>query len=393
MKNESVAVLDIRSYEITFLIGAKGVNGTFVFRGSRSEKYEGYSSEGFLDEASFRSAVISAVTSVRQSYEGTIREIYVGVPAAFVRIYTKGHTISFPSRRKITSQEIDALYESGQADLLATGHFVRRSDMYFALGDNRKYFDAADLYGIPTASFKGALCYYFVSDEFYDAVDSVLSELGFGRVEMIPQSLAQAHYLLPDKIREGYAFFLDVGFLSTSVSVVYGNGIVHEEAFDCGAGYILVSLMQGLGVDYETAEDILASANVSGGAVSKDLMWTDGGEAAYPVREINDIIKYGLDELCENVENFFGKYYRDKSTMSFASNPLFVTGEGIGGIRGAAEHISKRLSRVAQIVCPDLPYYDKPVFSSRIALLSAALADRKKNGFFGRIFNIFGGKK
>lgn len=136
--------------------------------------------------------------------------------------------------------------------------------MYFALGDNRKYFDAADLYGIPTASFKGALCYYFVSDEFYDAVDSVLSELGFGRVEMIPQSLAQAHYLLPDKIREGYAFFLDVGFLSTSVSVVYGNGIVHEEAFDCGAGYILVSLMQGLGVDYETAEDILASANVSG---------------------------------------------------------------------------------------------------------------------------------
>ena len=63
MKNESVAVLDIRSYEITFLIGAKGVNGTFVFRGSRSEKYEGYSSEGFLDEASFRSAVISAVPS------------------------------------------------------------------------------------------------------------------------------------------------------------------------------------------------------------------------------------------------------------------------------------------------------------------------------------------
>ena len=74
MKNESVAVLDIRSYEISFLIGAKGVNGTFVFRGSRSEKYEGYSASGFLDEDSFRRAVISAVTSVRSNYEGTIRE-------------------------------------------------------------------------------------------------------------------------------------------------------------------------------------------------------------------------------------------------------------------------------------------------------------------------------
>ena len=393
MRNESVAVLDIRSYEVTFLIGAKGVNGTFVFRGSKSENYEGYSSEGFLDEASFRRAVISAVTSVRQSYEGTIREIYVGAPAAFTQVYTKGHTISFPSRRKITSQEIDALYDSGLADLLAPGRFVRRSDMYFALGDNRKYFDASDLYGIPTASLKGALCYYFVSDAFSEAVDSVLKELGFEKVEIIPQSLAQAYYLLPEKTREGYAFFLDVGFLSTSVSVVYGNGIVHEESFDCGAGYILVSLMRERGVDYETAEEILSSANVAGGAVSKDLMWTDGSGAAYSVREINDIIKYGLDELCESVDKFFEKYYRDKSTMGFAANPISVTGEGIGLIRGAAEHISKRLCRVTQIVCPDLPYYDKPVFSSRIAVLATALGDRTKSGFFNRIFNIFGGKK
>lgn len=393
MRNESVAVLDIRSSEVTFLIGAKGVNGTFVFRGSKSEKYEGYSSEGFLDEASFRSAVISAVTSVRQNYEGTIREIYVGAPAAFTQVYTKGHTIAFPSRRKITAQEIDALYESGLSELLAPGHFIRRSDMYFALGDNRKYFDASDLYGIPTASLKGALCYYFVSDAFYDALESVLKELGFEKVEIIPQSLAQAYSLLPERTRDGYAFFLDMGFLSTSMSVVYGNGIVHEESFDCGTGYILVSLMQGLGVDYETAEDILASANVSGGAVSKDLMWTDGSGEAYSVREINEIVKYGLDELCESVEKFFEKYYRDKSTMNFASSPLSVTGEGIGGIRGGAEHISRRLNRVTRIVCPDLPYYDKPVFSSRIALLSAALAEKKKSGFFARIFNIFGGKK
>ena len=179
MSNESVAVLDIRSYEVTFLIGAKGVNDTFVFRGGTSEKYEGYSSDGFLDAASFRRAVIAAVTSVRQNYEGTVKEIFVGVPAAFVSVYTKGHTISFPSKRKISAQEIDALYESGLGELLASGHYIRRSDMYFALGDNRKYFNASDLYGIPTASLKGALCYYFASDEFFDAVDSVLRELGF----------------------------------------------------------------------------------------------------------------------------------------------------------------------------------------------------------------------
>ena len=49
--------------------------------------------------------------------------------------------------------------------------------------------------------------------------------------------------------------------------------------------------------------------------------------------------------------------------------------------------------RMPIVVCPDLPYYDKPLFSSRIALLSTALSDKKKNGFMYRIFNIFGGKK
>lgn len=386
MKNESVAVLDIRSYEISFLIGAKGVNGTFVFRGSRSEKYEGYSASGFLDEDSFRRAVISAVTSVRSNYEGTIREIYVGAPAAFTTVYTKGHTISFPSKRKITAQEIDALYESGLNQLLASGHYIRRSDMYFALGDNRKYFNAADLQGIPTASLKGALCYYFVSDEFYETVDSVLKELGFEEVKFIPLTLAEADYLLSEKEREGYAFLLDMGFLNTSFSVVYGNGIVHEETFDCGLGHIVVALMENLNVAYETAEEILASANISGGIVPKELMWTDGDGAEYSVRQINEIIKYGLNELCEQVENFFDKYYREKSTIGFAANPLSFTGEGIYGIKGAAEYLSKMLGRVAEVVYPDLPYYDKPGFSSRIALLSAALSDKRKSGFIHRIF-------
>ena len=61
----------------------------------------------------------------------------------------------------------------------------------------------------------------------------MLKELGFENVQFIPQTLSEADYLLSEKMREGYAFLIDVGFLSSSVSVVYGNGIVHEESFDC----------------------------------------------------------------------------------------------------------------------------------------------------------------
>ena len=71
MRNESVAILDIRSYEIVFFLGSKGVNDTFVFSGSHTVKYDGFSSAGFFDLENFRKAVVEVVTSVRQNYEAS----------------------------------------------------------------------------------------------------------------------------------------------------------------------------------------------------------------------------------------------------------------------------------------------------------------------------------
>ncbi len=390
MKYESVAILDIRSGEVTFALGSKGVNGTFVFKDSRTEEYEGYLTEGFLDEASFRRAVVKAINAVRQNYDGTIDKIYVSVPAPFLRVITTGHTISFPAKRKMTAQDVEALYESGLSELMLSGRCIHRSAMYFSLGDNRKYFTAQALYGIPTTLLQGALCYYFVEEDFYNGLTALLKGERFSQIELIPSTLAQASYLLTEKKREGYALLLDVGFLTTSVSVIYGNGIVREEAFNCGVGTIRVALMQELGVDYATAVEILNDANISGGSVSKDVVWaTANSNRQFSVQHINDIIKCNLDGMCERIDGFFSRYYKDKS-VGLTANPIDVTGEGVSGIKGLAEHISRRLNRLTEIVYPDLPYFDKPAFSSRISLLSVATSGESKKGFLQR---LFGGRK
>ena len=263
--------------------------------------------------------------------------------------------------------------------------------MYFTLGDNRKYFQAKDLYGVPTTMLKGALCYYFVSEPFYEGMKKLFSSLGFENVQFMPSTLAQATYLLPQKRREGYAFLLDVGFLTTSISVIYGNGIVHEESFNCGVGTILVSLMEAFKVDYSQAEEILAAANISGGSFPKNMQFAlESGEKQFSVQEINDVIKVGLDMTCERVDKFFARYYKDKNAAGLMVNPISVTGEGVNEIKGLAEHVSKRLNRLTEIVYPELPFFGKPSFSSRIGLLNAALADKEKVGWISR---LFGGKR
>ncbi len=390
MKNESVAILDIRSGDVTFAIGARGVNGTFVFKDSHTEEYEGYLAEGFIDEGSFRRAVIKSINAVRQNYDGIIDAVYVGIPSPFLYVHTKGHTISFPSKRKLTAQDVDALYESGLNELMVQGKCIHRSAMYFSLGDNRRYFSAQSLYGTPTNQLKGALCYYFISEGLYEMLTGLLKGEQFTKIKLLPSSLAQSTYLLTDKKREGYAFFLDVGFLTTSISVVYGNGIVREESFNCGTGTIRVALMEGLSVDYFTAEEILSCANISGGNVGKDVVLAlESSNRQFSVQHINDIIKCNLDGMCERVEAFLSRYYKDKA-LGLTSNSISITGEGVGAVKGLAEHVERRLNRLTEIVYPDLPYFDKPTFSSRISLLSVATGEEKKQGFLQR---LFGGKK
>ena len=169
---------------------------------------------------------------------------------------------------------------------------------------------------------------------------------------------------------------------------------MREETFNCGVGMILVSLMQKLGVEYAMAKEILSTANVSGGSVPRELIWTsENGEFSFPVQKINDVIKCSLDALCEKIDGFFAERYKDKAATALAASPICITGEGIVYLKGGAEHISRRLNRLTEIVSPDLPYYDKPTFSSRIALLNMATSECRKKKWFHKIFKNGGKQK
>ena len=98
MKYDSVAVLDVRSHELTFMIGAKGLNDTFVFNAAKSEENGWISKQGFGDEESYVDAINVAVSSVRKNFAGQVKKITVSVPSAFTKIYTKGHTLSFAGK-------------------------------------------------------------------------------------------------------------------------------------------------------------------------------------------------------------------------------------------------------------------------------------------------------
>jgi hypothetical protein len=86
---------------------------------------------------------------------------------------------------------------------------------------------------------------------------------------------------------------------------------------------------------------------------------------------LRDLIREGLDGICETIEECRQAY----TGKDLSGKTLYVTGEGINAIRGAAEHLSSRLVTQVEVISPNLPYYDKPQFSSIFSLLAAALGE------------------
>jgi Tfp pilus assembly PilM family ATPase len=200
---------------------------------------------------------------------------------------------------------------------------------------------------------------------------------------------------LPEKKREGYAFLLDIGFVTSSLSVVYGNGIVHEESFNCGIASVLVEMIKTLGLDFSVAEEMLSISNISGGSETEKLTYTTEEEThSLPVNRVNEVIKCAVDALCERLDAFLHRYYREKNSATMSVNPISITGEGVWGIKGITEHIENRIGWVTETVYPDLPFYDKPTASSKISLLNMALNDQKKNtNAWQKLLRRLGGKK
>ena len=63
MRTNCVAILDIRSAEITALVGERGVNGTFIIKSKYTCAYDGYAEGELLDVENFVSAVCDVVKS------------------------------------------------------------------------------------------------------------------------------------------------------------------------------------------------------------------------------------------------------------------------------------------------------------------------------------------
>ncbi|MGN0807568.1 MAG: hypothetical protein ACI4MN_03865 [Candidatus Coproplasma sp.] len=369
MRNASVAVLDIRSDEICAVIAEKGVNNTFIIKNKYSQHYEGYAEGEFLDKENFISALSSAAENLYLSAGGKIKSVYVSVPVEFLELIQADKVVTYRSSQKIGARHIEEV-KKFSTPKTEKGYSVCACDcLFFYLSDKRKVLNPV---GAVSDSLRARCCFYACKTGFIKAVKQALKNIDkLKEIHWIPQNRAEAFYLVPEEKRGGYTILLDFGYISSSFSVIYGNGIAFSESFSIGIGHMAALVMETLEVPFEVASELIRKVNLNSKGMSSTMIETiyEGKRYAYSSAQLKDILSEGLDAICETIEtcrqSFMGK--------DLSSVPIMITGEGVGVLRGMTEHVSSRLVTPVEIVSPSLPYYGKPVYSSLFSLLAAAL--------------------
>lgn len=372
MRKNYVAVLAIRSSEITSIVGERGVNNTFIIKSKYTGTYDGYADGELLDVYGFISAVSDVVRSTLASASG-IKTFYVGVPGEFIKLVNTEKVLTFQNAKKIHKSDLQTLSRMAAPADDEDWRTIRHSCLYYVLSDKRKLIDPL---GAVSDSLQGKFSFFKCNNAFIGCLMEAFKKFKeIQNINLIPENFAEAMYLIEPERRDECALLFDLGYISSTYSIVCGNGILFSESFSVGVGHIAFYLMSELEIPFEVASNFLSTVNLNAKETLNGMEECifEGKTYSFSTVTLRDKIREGLDGICETLEecrqNFSGRNIDGK--------PLLITGEGVKAIRGGVDHISGRLVKPVEVVAPRVPYYDKPQFASVFSLLDMALSDAR----------------
>lgn len=370
MVKKDIAVLEFGSSSITVIVGERGVNSTMRIKAMKEAEYAGFQNAEFLEPENVKMAMAYAIANAEIELGSKISELYIGVPGEFTCSVVKEIQLNFSGRKKINDNDIrQAFYVGNNFKKHPTHSSINQSAVYYTLDDGRRVIDPK---GMVSTKLKAVISYILAENNFIDFVDNILRELNIARLGYISSALAEMLYLFDPNIRDRYALLVDLGYITTSVMLGRGDGLLFLNSFSMGGGHITGDLATCLKIPFSQAESLKRKLVLSWNAGEDETYEVAGKEFISPIsaKLSNDIAEDRISVICdyilkclERCEYEFPEYL-----------PLYLTGGGVNFIKGASKIISQRLGRRVELVSPKFPHNSRPDYSSEIGLLNAAVS-------------------
>lgn len=371
----SITVIDVGTSKIAVLTGNRGINNTLKITASSFQEYAGYYDGEFVEPEKLNEDMSNALAKAEIDAGTKIKKVYVGVPADFSTCVTKQFMQNFNDKLKIEQSDILEIYQKAN-ELKDNEKYVliSCSPIYFVLDDGRKTLNPI---GEKTSRISGEISYIYAEKDFISKINVALRHFGISVVEYLSSTLSENMYLISDANRQSPSIIVNCGFVSTSVSITYGNGLLALNSFSVGGGQIVSDLSDCLKISYKEAEDLKKQIVLS---VVPQL--SDGYElkrqnqtSLISMAEANDVVSARLEMIC----SLINKCLTATQKKDLYKMPFYLTGGGICFIKGAKDFLSKYFGVNVEILSPPNLQLSKPNYSTLLGLLNSAINQEQKH--------------
>lgn len=374
--------LDFGSEKITAIIGTRGTNGTINVKGLGVKNYDGFMQGEWLNPDALAEAIEGALAEASSVAGVAIKRVYVSVPGEFCDVTCKEVNTTLNRRRKLTANDLYSLMNMGD-DFDETVEVINIQPVYYTLDNEVRVVQPE---GQVTSKIGGFLSYITAKASFTTTVRAILNDLGIGSVEFVSAPLAESLILFDETKRDATAILVDVGYLTTSVAIVKGDGLLMLKTFSLGGGFITADLTEQFSVSFADADQLKRKVILTLIPQEGDEYEVDGkkGLIRFSASDVNDVVSARIMHIATMVKKCLGM-----SNYKYPAHiPVSLTGGGVSFIKGAKDIFANTLERDVEIVAPPFPGVNKPNLSSAWGLLDTAIKNDEqtaKKGFFARL--------
>lgn len=340
MKN-SVAIIDFGSSKITTLVGEMGVNNKLNIFGKGEISYAGFQNSEFLEPENLREQISSSIMKAEALSHTKVSEIFVGVPGEFTATVTKNVSFTFPKAKEIGTFDINNIFRTGNTFEKETNYcLINKSVLYYELDDSQRVIDPV---GMRTKTIIGNISYVLAVKSFVDEIRTILSKLRVSIKGFISSILAECLYLFDENERSRCAILIDIGYTTTSVATIQGNGLLSLSSFSLGGGYISSDLSQCLRIPFSEAEVLKDKIALAWIPSQNDnyIINFDGTTKIYSAKATNEIAFDRIEVICRYIKRCL-----DEAGYKLPENTYcYLTGGGVTQIKGIRNILSQRLKK------------------------------------------------
>lgn len=150
MMKKATAVLDFGTSKVLVLLAEESAYQKVTITSAGMAQYDGFMNGEWNAPSEVSDAIASAIEAAEKKVGTHIKEVYVGVPGEFVRVYVIESSVALQGADpKVTSADVEKLQRQATEMLdRPTGVIIHRSPAWFKVDGGQKTLEPVDQKGL-----------------------------------------------------------------------------------------------------------------------------------------------------------------------------------------------------------------------------------------------------